>query len=114
MIYDINLAWQSFNVDLNTVNTWILANAGGSYVGMAADYDLTLYYTSEPGDVVRAAVAAYWAALDTSSPEHTNYMSQADRAAAAETSRLAKIASATAKLETLGLSADEIAAIIGS
>lgn len=112
MTYDINLPWKSFNVDLNTVVAWIQANAGSAYAGASADYDLSLHYTSEPGDVVRAAVASYWAAVDISSSEHTNYMSESDRVAAAAANKAAKLATATSKLEALGLTADEIAAII--
>lgn len=113
MTQDINLQWQSFSVDLNTVNTWMVANAGSSYCGLSGDYDLSVHFTAEPGDTIRSAVAAYWASLNTGSSEHTNYMSESDRAAAAATAKATKLASATAKLESLGLTADEIAALRG-
>lgn len=114
MTFDINLAWQSFNVDLNTINTWMKANAGGNFCGLSANSVLQLHFTADPGGSVASDIAAYWAALDNSSPEATNYMSESDRQAAAASNRAAKLASASAKLEALGLSADEIAAIIGS
>ena len=113
MTFDINLQWQSFNVDLNTINTWMVANAGANYCGLSANNQLQVHFTEDPGDTVASAIASYWAALDTSSPEHTNYMSEADRAAAAAATKATNLASAISKLETLGLSADEIKAITG-
>jgi hypothetical protein len=114
MTFDINLQWQSFNVDLNTIHTWMLANAGANYCGLSANNQLQVHFTADPGDSVAAAIASYWAGLTNASPEATNYMSESSRAAAAASNRAAKLASASAKLEALGLSADEIAAIVGS
>ena len=114
MTQDINLQWPSFNVDLNTVDAWVKANAASGYIGMSADYDLSLHYSSDPGDTVREAVAAYWAGLNSGSPEATNYESQASREAAAAAAKASALASATSKLEALGLSANEIKALIGS
>lgn len=113
MTYDINLQWPGFNIDLNTVDAWVRANAGSNYCGMSADADCSLHYTVEPGDVVRAAVAAYWAGLSDSSPEATNYSPASARVAAAAATKAALVASATTKLTALGLSADEIAALRG-
>lgn len=113
MTFDINLPWQSFSVDLNTVNAWMVANAGAHYCGLSANSMFQAHFTQEPGDELRVEIASYWSALNTSSPEHTNYVSEADRVTAAASAKAAKLASATSKLEILGLTADEIAAIVG-
>lgn len=113
MTYDINLPWLGFNVDLNTVDAWIKANEATNYCGLSGDSDLSLHYSAEPGDVARAAVLTYWNALNSGSPEATNYMSNSDRLAAAAAAKATALASAVSKLEALGLSSSEIAALKG-
>ena len=113
MTIDINLQWQSFNVDLNTINIWMLAHAGANYCGLSANSQLQVHFVEDPGGTVASDVASYWADLDDSSPEATNYMSEADRIAAAAATRATNLISAKSKLEVLGLTADEIAAILG-
>lgn len=112
MTFDINLEWLAFNVDMNTVDTWMKANAGANYCGLSANDFMQVHFTADPGNDVAIAVEGYWTSLNTGSPEATNYMTASARLASVETAKAAKIASATAKLEALGLTADEIAAII--
>lgn len=114
MVFDISLKWPSFNVDVNTVDVWMKANAGESYRGLSSNSMLVAHFVQDPGEDVASEIDAYWSALEDSSPEAVNYASKDDREASAAAEKAAKVASATAKLETLGLTADEISAILGS
>jgi len=114
VIYSINLNWQTFNVDLSTVDTWIKAHAGINYCGLSANSSLQIHYSAPIDDATIDYVTAYWTGLSESSPEATNYQSEADRKAAAAAAKASLLASARTKLEALGLSADEITAIVGS
>ena len=105
----IPLEWLSFNVDLNTVNTWMIANAGNQYCGSQAHNQLELWFLSDPGDSVKSAIATYYAGLNESSSEATSYQSQDQIKAVAD----ASAASGKAKLKALGLSDAEIAAMLG-
>lgn len=109
----ISLNWLPFNVDLNTVRAWMVANAGPNFVAVQAGTIIEIFFSSDPGADVNSAVQSYWAGLSESSPEATAYISRNDRKAAAVASRATIVASATAKLTALGLTADEISAIIG-
>ena len=113
MTIDINLQWPAFSVDLNTVQAWMQANAGSHFCGISANAQCQLHFTADPGDTVKDAVEAYWAALTSASPEATNYQPQSARVAAAAAAQAAALASAHAKLAALGLSDAEIAALRG-
>lgn len=113
VVHTMQLDWKEFNLDLNTIQTWMKANAGDDFAGCSADTSLRLHFTAEPSDEIKETIQDHWDNLSEESDEATAYMSQEDRATAAATARASAIASATAKLETLGLSAQEIAAILG-
>lgn len=109
MTIDINLDWKGFNVDLNTIRAWMQANVGTYFAGLSANTRLVAHFTAEPGDSARAAVASYWAALNNSSTEATAYKSMDQR----DSDLAAAAVSGKAKLAVLGLSDEEIAALIG-
>ncbi len=109
----INLEWQTFNVDLNTVDAWIKANAAANYCGMSANSELQIHYTEQPDDSVISAVQAYWAGLNDSSPEATNYKPESQRMSESASAKATALASATSKLEALGLTQNEIDALLG-
>ena len=90
-MYNIDLTWHPFPVNLDKVDTWLRANASG-YFGNSSDTDLTLHFLSEPDDATKAAVHAYWEALTEESPEAVAYMPQADISAAIEAARLDAVA----------------------
>lgn len=95
------------NVCLESMETWLKANAGEHYRGNSADAKLTLWFAEEPSQEIKDAILAKWNSIDANSAEAQAYMCAADRAAAAE----AKKASARAKLEALGLTEDEVKAL---
>lgn len=111
--FNIELDWQAFNIDMNTVEIWMKANAGSDYCGNCAGPKLQLWFTAEPIQAVKDAINAYWAGLTSASPEATNYKTQAQRQADAAAATATAKASAQTKLASLGLTADEIAAILG-
>lgn len=110
----IELDWQSFDVDMNTVETWMKANAGASYCGNCSSAKLELWFQAEPEQAVKDAISAYWSGLTAESPEATNYKTQAQREADAASATASAKASAQTKLAALGLTADEIAAVLGN
>ena len=105
----LELQWkQGLSLDLNTIEAWMKANAGSQYCGNQAGATLQLWFLSEPLQSVKDAINAYWAALDANSNEAKNYVNQSGRAAAAA----ALVNSGKAKLLALGLSQDEVNALI--
>lgn len=107
-LFSIDLKWRGFPVNLQVVETWMRANTTG-YEGNSADTDLTLWFSEQPDE---SAISAYWAALTDASTEATSYQTADQIATAAAATKTAALASATTKLEALGLSAGEIAAIL--
>jgi len=111
-MYSVNLEWLSFNIDLNTVDAWLKANAGSNYSGLSADYDLSVLFSSNPGSVIEKSINDYWNGLTSSSPEATNYQSGSNRKTSDQTLKTANIASAITKLKALGLTDAEISAML--
>lgn len=110
MTFDINLQLPSFKLDTDTVDAWMRVNAGSNYLGASIDYDMSLHFSADPGLDIAAAIQAYWSGLSNSSPEAINYKSPD----ALESARATARTSAITKLTALGLSADEVSAILGS
>lgn len=90
-MYNIDLTWHPFPVDLASVETWVKANTT-DYVGNSSDTDLTLHFTTEPDEAAKAAVVAYWEALTEESPAAVAYTPQANISAAIEAARLGAVA----------------------
>lgn len=109
MRHDLELNWKAFNVNMNKVDEWCRENAGELYAGVSGGAKITVHFHSKPADVVLNDVRAYWEALEDSDTEATSYKSKDEL----QDEKDAKKASAIAKLEALGLDADEIAAILG-
>ena len=113
MTFDINLDWKSFNVNLGAVGTWLKANAGSLFAGTSGNDKFQVHFTAEPDQAIKDAVQAYWDGLSPSSQEATSYKTQAQIEADDAAAKASALASATSKLEALGLSAAEIAALLG-
>lgn len=105
----IPLEWKEFSVNLQSVDTWMKANAGDQYCGNQAHGRLELWFLEEPSQDAKDAIAAYWDALHEDSAEATAYRSWASVKADIAT----KKASGKAKLAQLGLTDEEIAALVG-
>lgn len=96
-------------LDMNSVEAWMRANAGPDYCGNQAHGKLELWFVNEPAQEFKDAIKAHWDSLDEHSAEASAYVPMADRKAA----EAAKATSGKAKLKALGLSDDEIAALLG-
>jgi hypothetical protein len=107
-MFSIKLQWKEFSVDLRGVDTKMRLDYP-TYIANQANSEFELYFESEPSEQEKTDIQAYWDALTDQSAEAQSYESQAD----IETARLAKVASAKTKLEALGLTADEVKAILG-
>lgn len=115
MTKNINLKWLVFKVNLVSVDAWVRANTSSGYCGCSADSSgLHLHFTAQPSSQAKAAIQAYWNGLSISSSEATSYQSHAQILAAKAASKASLLASATSKLSALGLTSDEISALIGS
>lgn len=108
-MFNIELSWKEFNVDLQSVKEWIDANLDATCVGISANTKMEIHFESEPSQADKDALQVYWNGIASDSDEAEEYKSAAD----VNAERLAKIASAKAKLQALGLTEAEVAAILG-
>lgn len=108
-MYELKLDWKEFSINMNAAEAWLRANAGDQYRGNSADSCLHVWFETEPSQDIKDAVSAYWDGLHDASDEATSYKSQEDMAA----DRATKKSSGKAKLLALGLSEDEVSALLG-
>lgn len=111
VVSSMSFSWKEFNVSLVLLETWLRENAGAGYCGnCASGASLELYFIEEPSQEIKDAVQAYWDGLEDDSAEASDYKSQEQINADVE----AKKASAKAKLLALGLTEDEVNALVGA
>ena len=107
-MFKMEMQWKEFSVDLRAVEAH-MRSSFESYAGNQAAGSLELWFNEELSQEDQSAVIAYWDDIHDDSAEATSYQSAADLAAEVA----AKKASGKAKLAALGLSEDEIAALVG-
>lgn len=107
-MFKIELQWKEFNIDLRALDAKMRLDYA-SYTGNQAYSILELWFSEELSQEDKDAIVAYWDGLTEESDEASSYESAADL----EADRIAKKASAKAKLEALGLTEDELKAILG-
>ena len=108
-MYKIELKWkESVKINLSIVNAKLKLDHP-ECVGIQAHDLLEVWFSSEPSQEAKNEIEAYWHGLNADSDEAKSYKSQEDIKAEAD----AKKASAMAKLAALGLSAEELKAILG-
>lgn len=107
-MFMIKLEWKDFSVDLRALDAQLRADYE-HYKGNQAHSYLELWFDEEPSQEDRDAIDALWAAIDENHAMAQSYESYQDVKAAAD----AKRASAKAKLEALGLTEDELKALLG-
>lgn len=110
-MFTLELQWKEFNISLLKVQEWLEANVNITtpFAGLSANSCLQIHFESEPTSDEKIAINTYWNLLNENSLEVESYQSAEELAALT----LAKRDSAKAKLSTLGLTADEIKAILG-
>lgn len=86
-MYNLDLAWKSYPLNMDAVEAWLRANAGDKYVGNSADADLTLHFSDQPDGATIQHVQDYWAGLTDQSTEATSYVSRTAIAAALQAAR---------------------------
>lgn len=91
-MYNVDLQWKAFNVDLGMVESWLRGLEGSNYLGTSADTDLTLHFAAKPTDDHLAQIATYWDEVIEGGQEHARYCTQATIAAAIQTLREGLIA----------------------
>ena len=112
-MFNLNLSWKSFNVSCDSIKTWLEANVETEFLGMSANSSLQIHFEQEPLQEEKDNLQVYWDALSEESDEATSYQTGEQIKAAQEADKAAKVASASAKLAALGLTAVEIQAIVG-
>ena len=112
-MFNLNLSWKSFNVSCDSIKTWLEANVETEFLGMSANSSLQIHFSTEPSQEEKDAINAYWDGLTDESDEAVNYQTGEQIKAAQEADKAAKIATASTKLQALGLTAEEIQAILG-
>jgi hypothetical protein len=55
--------WQSFQIHLPVLETWLKANAGEHYTGNSADISFTMWFSEEPSEGIKSAIDSHWNAL---------------------------------------------------
>ncbi len=110
--FTMDLQWKDFKVCMESIESWVKANAGPSYVGNSADSDITLNFTSVPDSAIVELIQSHWDSLDKTSIEATSYKSAEQKMQDDNVTKSKLLASASAKLAALGLSIDEIKALI--
>ena len=109
----MDLAWKEFNVNLADCEVQFKALGGAQYCGNQAHSVLELWFLEEQSQEEKDALTGYWDNLTDESDEAVNYQTGEQIKAAQEADKAAKLATASAKLEVLGLTAEEIQAIVG-
>ena len=112
-MFTLDLQWKEFNVSLEAVKTWLDANVEIPSVGTSANSVFQIHFESEPSQSDKDAIQAYWDGLTEESDEAVNYQTKEQIKASADADRAAKLATASAKLAALGLTTEEIQAIVG-
>lgn len=107
-MFNLELSWKEFNVNLE-VMTDFAKSLDENCVGGSADVNFRLHFTSDPSAETIEAIQDKWDSLDEESAEVASYKSMEQ----IEADRQDKRASAKAKLTALGLTAEEVAAILG-
>jgi hypothetical protein len=107
--YKMELTWKSFNVNLASCEIQFKVLGGEHCCGIQAHNFLELWFLEEPTQEEKDAILTYWESITETSAEATSYQSKDD----IETARLVKVASAKAKLAALGLTEDELKALLG-
>lgn len=108
-MYKLELQWKEFNIDLPALDSQLRASYP-SYVGNQAYSVLELWFNEEPSQEDKDAIQALWDGIEDD--QHAlaqSYTSQADIEAEIEV----KKQSAKTKLLALGLTEDEVKALVG-
>jgi len=87
-MFSIIYQWLTFRIYLPGFEAWLRANAGDLYVGNSADDQFTLWFTSDPGLDIAAAIDAQWNSL-TSEGEDAKWTLVAQQQAALAQAKIA-------------------------
>jgi hypothetical protein len=109
VVYNIEKEWKEHSISLPLFEEAVKLVAGAGYCGNSAGEKLVLHFTAEPSEQEKADIDALWDAIDENHAIATGYVNA--EAIAAEVA--AKKASGKAKLADLGLTPEEIQAILG-
>jgi hypothetical protein len=108
-MYKLELQWKEFNIDLQTLDAELRISYP-LYIGNQAHSVLELWFNEEPNQADKDSIQAIWDAIDSNQhPMAQSYKS----AAQVKTEREVQKASAKAKLVVLGLTEDELKALLG-
>jgi len=73
-MYNIELQWKEFSVDLELLNDWIKTQTD-KCIGISANSKLELHFSEEPEQSVKDAIANKWNEMNEDAPEVVNYRS---------------------------------------
>ena len=105
----LTLAWKDFPVDLNLVQTWMKLHGGDNCCGVSAGQHIVVHFIEEPTQDVKDAIQGYWEGITAESEEAISYVSAKAREQAVQDKKL----SGKQKLKALGLTDDEVNALLG-
>jgi hypothetical protein len=112
-MYTINYSWKQFNINTPKAIEAMQALIQTQIVASCCNSSLQVHFNEEPTQEEKDLIQMYWDDLIETSTEATSYKSSNQIKQETETAKQALKDSAKVKLATLGLSNDEINAIIG-
>jgi len=108
----INLDWKEFNVNLNMVHE-MAKLIDESCCGLSANSQLQVHFVDNVSEEKEQELKDYWDSITEESDEAKSYKTQKQMDEEKEEANKAAKASATAKLKALGLTDNEISAMMG-
>lgn len=108
-MYQLQLNWHPFSLNLQQIDTKFRTDYPNNYVGNQAHSVLELYFENELTEQMKTDIQTYWDSLTAESSEAIGYISFSS----IQEDRTTKKVSAKNKLLALGLTADEVKALVG-
>lgn len=109
---NIEMAWKEFNLNLEMVQSATKALAPDMILGVSAGSNLTIHCADEITEEQEQDIKDYLEALTNVSVEATSYKTASEIKTEQDAALTTKRASAQAKLMALGLTEEEVNAII--
>ena len=108
----IKLEWKSFSMNGRLIETNLKALCD-KITGVSEDYTYQVHCSDDLTDDESTLIQAHWDAIANDSTEATSFKSRDIQKSDSATAKAVALVTATSKLAALGLSDDEIKAIVG-
>jgi hypothetical protein len=108
-MFNLELQWKQFNINLDKVQIWIKSNIETELIGISANSSIQLHFAAKPSEEEIEEINEYWNKLKKSSSEAKTYKSSEE----IKNEMVSSKQSALNKLkEIAGLTEDEVNALL--